>query len=235
MQAISLLQRLGGVTGKADTRGAFQAVLRSFELFATAPAIATRCVYAVAATTTMADLEEFKAAFEHCDRDGDGRVSSGDLYSALYSAQAMNIVDPYMLFAAADVDNGGYLDFRKFAAVCLYERLAPLDDWLAQQAFASLDSDADGWLSAADVFQVFGFVPAGLPTFRQFNLHEWTMSLQPSMPGKSTGAQGIVELDNAVHDDGSAVWPGIGSRWFAVWLPQEAFAQTSGECVRGGG
>eukprot|EP00929_Paragymnodinium_shiwhaense_P066310 TRINITY_DN3323_c0_g1_i3.p2 TRINITY_DN3323_c0_g1~~TRINITY_DN3323_c0_g1_i3.p2 ORF type:complete len:319 (+),score=87.60 TRINITY_DN3323_c0_g1_i3:99-959(+) len=192
------------MSGSADTSGAFQAVLRSFELFATAPVIATRCVYAVAVNTTMADLEEFKAAFEHCDRDGDGMVSRGDLYSALYSAQAMNIVDPYALFAAADVDNGGYLDFRKFAAVCLYERLAPLDDWLAKQAFVSLDSDADGWLSAQDVFKMFGFVPAGLPAFRQFNLQEWTMSLQPTMQGQSTGASQpqLVELDNPVHDDG---------------------------------
>eukprot|EP00929_Paragymnodinium_shiwhaense_P069596 TRINITY_DN3509_c0_g1_i2.p1 TRINITY_DN3509_c0_g1~~TRINITY_DN3509_c0_g1_i2.p1 ORF type:complete len:206 (+),score=41.02 TRINITY_DN3509_c0_g1_i2:475-1092(+) len=87
-----------------------------------------------------------------------------------------------MLFAAADVDNAGYLDFNKFVAACLYERLAPLDNWLAEQTFAALDRDNDGWLSGQEVARAFGgFVPSGLPSFRSFSLQEWLACLQPMM------------------------------------------------------
>eukprot|EP00929_Paragymnodinium_shiwhaense_P066314 TRINITY_DN3323_c0_g2_i1.p1 TRINITY_DN3323_c0_g2~~TRINITY_DN3323_c0_g2_i1.p1 ORF type:complete len:312 (+),score=71.06 TRINITY_DN3323_c0_g2_i1:74-1009(+) len=187
MEAMALLERLGGGMSAGDTSTAFAAVLKSFAQFAAAPVVAARCVYAVAMNTKMADLEEFRAAFEHCDRDGDGFVSRGDLHSALHSAAAAatDIVDPYALFSAADVDNRGFLDFRKFAAACLYERLAPLDDWLARQAFVALDTDADGWLSARDVFTVFGFVPTGLPSFRIFDLGEWIDCLRPTMQAES--------------------------------------------------
>eukprot|EP00929_Paragymnodinium_shiwhaense_P063005 TRINITY_DN31504_c0_g1_i1.p1 TRINITY_DN31504_c0_g1~~TRINITY_DN31504_c0_g1_i1.p1 ORF type:complete len:297 (+),score=83.33 TRINITY_DN31504_c0_g1_i1:111-1001(+) len=200
MAAMALLEQLSsslttGLRRKPDTSSAFQAVLKSFALVAAAPAVASRCVYAVARKTTMMDLEEFRAAFDHCDRDSDGLVSRADLYATLSLAQCHHVVDTNLLFAAADVDNAGYLDFRKFAAACLYERLAPLDDWLAKEAFSSLDADADGFVTAEDVFKIFGFVPAGLPSYRSFDVYEWTASLQPDMQAKA------VEVSSEAQED----------------------------------
>jgi hypothetical protein len=52
-----------------------------------------------------------------------------------------------------------------------------MDDWLAEQAFKSLDADHDGALSAADVVKTFGFLPAGLPSQRFFCRMEWTQCI----------------------------------------------------------
>lgn len=173
-----MLAALAGGSDEAEsTTRAFEDVLESLSWFSMAPAVARRCVYAVVLNTKAADLEEFRPAFLHSDKDGDGLVSRKDLGVTLQWASALSIVDPDLFFAAADVDNSGFLDFKKFAAACLYGRLAPMDDWLAEQAFKSLDADHDGALSAADVVKIFGFLPAGLPSQRFFCIMEWTQCI----------------------------------------------------------
>lgn len=164
----------GLLSGCASSEDAFMNVLESLAKFSAAPTVARRCVYAVVLTTREADLEEFRPVFRHSDKDGDGRVSRKDLVRALSWTSALSMVDPNLVFTAADVDNSGFLDFRKFVTACLYGRMAPLDDWLAEQAFLSMDVDRDGFLSRTDVMKTFGYLPAGLPTHRSFGVDEWT-------------------------------------------------------------
>eukprot|EP00929_Paragymnodinium_shiwhaense_P122108 TRINITY_DN9467_c0_g1_i1.p1 TRINITY_DN9467_c0_g1~~TRINITY_DN9467_c0_g1_i1.p1 ORF type:complete len:302 (-),score=43.61 TRINITY_DN9467_c0_g1_i1:420-1325(-) len=181
--------------GAADGM-ALQAVLDSFVQFAIAPAVARRCVYAVVCNTMPNDLEEFRSAFSYADRDADGLVSRTDLSAALSWAQAINLVDPDLLFAAADVNSSGLLDFRKFSAACLYSRLAPLDEWLAQQAFVSLDHDVDGRLTPHDVMAAFGFLPVGLPQHGDFGVQQWTSCVLGMVPGSGAEFADLSAVNN---------------------------------------
>eukprot|EP00929_Paragymnodinium_shiwhaense_P095596 TRINITY_DN56813_c0_g1_i1.p1 TRINITY_DN56813_c0_g1~~TRINITY_DN56813_c0_g1_i1.p1 ORF type:complete len:272 (-),score=46.03 TRINITY_DN56813_c0_g1_i1:338-1153(-) len=168
--------------GEADGSGAFREVLHSLTQFALAPLITQRCVYSIAVRTKTEDLQDFHSAFDYADRDRDGVVSRRDLGLALSWSQALGQVDPNRLFASADVDNRGSLDFRKFAAACLYTQLGPLDQWLAEHTFTALDVDEDGRLSEADVMSTIGFLPVGLPKHRRFSREEWVVCILGSMP-----------------------------------------------------
>jgi Ca2+-binding EF-hand superfamily protein len=165
------------VRERAGYRNNFREMLPSLSGYAVAPDIERRCLFAVSLHTVQTDLEEFRPAFCYADVDCDGVISRNDLHTALQSVGGLRSLDSYALFRAADVDRSGSLSFKEFAAACLHSRLAPLDIWLAEQAFLSLDHDRDGLLSAADVQPVFGGLPAGLPAQRPFGLEEWCACL----------------------------------------------------------
>jgi Ca2+-binding EF-hand superfamily protein len=157
---------------KAGRQSALGGVINSLTGFAVAPPLERRCLYAVAMRTTPEDCEEFRPAFLHADVDGDGKISRQDFAEAIKSEQSAMAVDA--LFRAADMDCSGALTFVEFVAACLYSRLAPLDHWLAEQTFHSLDCDRDGLVNVDEARTVFGQdLPKGLPRSRSFALAEW--------------------------------------------------------------
>eukprot|EP00929_Paragymnodinium_shiwhaense_P044892 TRINITY_DN23007_c0_g1_i1.p1 TRINITY_DN23007_c0_g1~~TRINITY_DN23007_c0_g1_i1.p1 ORF type:complete len:342 (+),score=56.08 TRINITY_DN23007_c0_g1_i1:54-1079(+) len=140
-------------------------MLESWAAFAAAPEMERRCVYTVTAATVSADLFAYKQAFASMDRDNDGRVFRRDVITTMASVRqewplALNAD---ALFRAADIDCVGAFSFIQFAAACLHAQLAPLDVWLAQEAFASLDKDRDGFIYPQEIVKFFGEVPSGLP------------------------------------------------------------------------
>lgn len=153
-----------------------QDMMESLLAYSHAPSMERRCLFVVAVRTDPRDLREFRDAFRQIDRNDDGRVSRMDLADALRLAgnRFGVYVDADDLFLAADMDHAGVLNFTKFVACCLHKRLAPLDAWLAQQAFESLDRDNAGVLRAQQVRPLFGELPEGLPRSRAFTLEEWT-------------------------------------------------------------
>jgi Ca2+-binding EF-hand superfamily protein len=140
------------------------------------------CILAVASRTDQADLEEFRLAFEDIDEDCDGNLSREEFVKALRYARQKALL-PAGTESAAFLFNGMALrsdravSFTEFASACLHGRLAPLDKWLAEQAFDSLDTDRNGMLQARDVTSVFGELPVGLPRDRPFGLREWRTCL----------------------------------------------------------
>jgi hypothetical protein len=187
----AVLDRRAGVRFPGDS-GAFLATLPSLHGYMVAPDVERRCLFAVALHTKETDVEEFRSAFLYADVDGDGRISGRDLHAALASVDGLSAVDHYSFFRAADLDGSGMLTFREFVAACLHCRLAPLDSWLAEQAFLALDYDGDAFLKGDDVRLVFGELPAGLPAKRAFGIEEWCACLvrlggNPSLVGTPRG------------------------------------------------
>jgi hypothetical protein len=140
-------------------------------------------------------LQPYWHAFVDVDYFGKGLICKVDLERALAGQLwGLTQVGIDAVFKAADLDCSGTLSFFEFAAACLHSKLSPLDGWLAGEAFASLDYDGDGLLSAREVIEVFGKVPDGLRTCRFFDAAEWCHSVLASnhasskapVPGRQT-------------------------------------------------
>lgn len=153
--------------------GLTQEIMKSLSSYATAPAIERHCLFAIALRTAPQDLEKYRAAFIEIDRDRDGILCRSDVARAMSRVRRWcnYFVDPDSFLSAADLNGSGVLTFLEFVAACLHASLAPLDEWLAEQAFESLDRDNDGFLRSSQVLEVLGYVPPGLP--RAFNIEEW--------------------------------------------------------------
>eukprot|EP00929_Paragymnodinium_shiwhaense_P109697 TRINITY_DN76180_c0_g1_i1.p1 TRINITY_DN76180_c0_g1~~TRINITY_DN76180_c0_g1_i1.p1 ORF type:complete len:329 (+),score=70.26 TRINITY_DN76180_c0_g1_i1:64-1050(+) len=154
--------------------GLTQDRLNSLVAFASAPMIERCCLFSIAVNTCSADLEQFRSAFKEVDRDGDGVISRRDLSASIDRAAIFFLpMEEDLLFRAVDMNNDGVVDFTEFVAGCLHASLAPLDHWLADQAFVALDRDHDGYLTTGDLKASFSSPPPGLPPVRKFGIEEW--------------------------------------------------------------
>eukprot|EP00927_Polykrikos_kofoidii_P036835 TRINITY_DN31069_c0_g1_i1.p1 TRINITY_DN31069_c0_g1~~TRINITY_DN31069_c0_g1_i1.p1 ORF type:complete len:310 (-),score=40.78 TRINITY_DN31069_c0_g1_i1:593-1522(-) len=168
--------------------------MRSFASYVVAPPLERRCMFAIAARTDPSDLEQFKAPFTIMDVDSDGRISRSDLVVAFETLHVRIDVD--VALRAMDLDGSNSITFIEFVAACLHSRLAPLDDWLAEEVFNSLDLDQDSMLGVDDVVPVFGTLPAGLPRQRKFDRKEWCSCICPRNSGSTSvsGPMGVEVL-----------------------------------------
>jgi len=173
-----------------------QEILGSLSGYAAATRWERRCLYAIAARTRPIDLEKYQPAFQEITH-GDRWITKADLAEAFMCAQrwcfTYSLVDADAFFWAADLDGDAVLSFTEFVAACLYSHLGPLDGWLAQEAFESMDKDGDGLLRASDVIEIFGELPPGLPTHRAFNVDEWCVSLLRNRPQYHNGAEKVAD------------------------------------------
>lgn len=158
--------------------------IQSLVGYMNAPVLERRCISIIASRTQSADLKQYRGAFEEVDMDGDGRISHFDLrrsMQAVWRILSLSI-DVDALFDAMDLHHNGMINFTDFAAACLHSELAPLDDWLAEQAFNCLDLDKDGYVFPQEAEKLFGELPVGLPPVRAFDLQRWRKCLLGSSP-----------------------------------------------------
>eukprot|EP00927_Polykrikos_kofoidii_P014517 TRINITY_DN16382_c0_g1_i1.p1 TRINITY_DN16382_c0_g1~~TRINITY_DN16382_c0_g1_i1.p1 ORF type:complete len:318 (-),score=57.66 TRINITY_DN16382_c0_g1_i1:349-1302(-) len=159
------------VTKSVEFRGAACDWVKSLGSYAIAPALEKHCLFAIVSRTLPSHLEQFRAPFRFMDVDADDLISHRDLKLSLDKLLAGFDVD--IVFKAMDLDGSNTINFFEFVTACLYSRLAPLDEWLAEEVFESLDDDQDGLLCAEDVVPFFRELPAGLPLRAKFNKEQW--------------------------------------------------------------
>jgi len=126
-------------------------MVRSMSSYASASALAQRCLLLVAARADFPDRERIGAIFLAMDTDGTGEISKKALSDAVSGVGywwSPAEVDVDELFYAADMDRSGGLSFSQFAAACLYAHYesTPGAD-LALDSFELLDSDRDGYVT----------------------------------------------------------------------------------------
>jgi Ca2+-binding EF-hand superfamily protein len=151
-------------------------VLQSIAGFSVASDLERRCVLAVASWTNREDLHPFLEIFSQMDIHRKDYIVVEDLKVALLRSQGWWLpqLDPEAVFRAMDVDQHGAVKFNAFAAACVHGQLAPLDGWLADEVFDSLDRDKDGLIRTEDVAPFFrGRMPLGLPQNRAVHKNEW--------------------------------------------------------------
>jgi len=226
-------QRLQSKGSGGLTREFAQSLVR----YATAPHLERCCLFVVALRTNPADLEEFRPAFYAFDADCDGKISLDELGQACHRHRLPISADT--LFSAIDLHGSGSIGFEEFVAACLHVRLAPLDRWLAEQTFRSLDVDKEFQLHAKDVQRLLGALPAGLPYDRPFRLEEWVdsvLGLTPPQTQTSTNqitagiTAGISKARDHSRDFVTHVSLGIFSSPFR--LEEHAVPQPRTSCRR---
>lgn len=153
-------------------------MMSSLARYTAAPPLVRCCLYVVATRMGIPHLEQFGAAFQSIDHDGDGRISSDELAEAISLAQYWwePEIDADDVLAVADMDQTGALHFTEFVAICLYSQGGSVDD-LIDASFCAFDEDRDGMVHVRDIRALFpnGEFPTlrKLPQSRGFDLEEW--------------------------------------------------------------
>jgi calcium-binding protein CML len=99
-----------------------------------------------------ASQEELRASFDTFDLDGDGHLSAEELAAALSAlGQVLGLDEARRLVASVDLNHDGVVDFDEFRALVepRPEGEDPSAD--ADEAFAVLDTDGDGFLTADEI------------------------------------------------------------------------------------
>ena len=98
--------------------------------------------------------------FKAFDKNGDGRISREELiegYKRMYKNQDEETVvaEAERLFALADVDGSGEIDYSEWAVATINKR-SVLSETKLRQAFDMFDKDSSGSISAEEIKSVLG-------------------------------------------------------------------------------
>ncbi|NWI95383.1 CALMS protein, partial [Pitta sordida] len=93
-------------------------------------------------------LAEYREAFALYDRDGDGRISAGEL-GPLMSSLGYNLTEAELQDAAGGPD--GTVDFAQFLSLMERRTKAAGGEEEMREAFRAFDRDGNGYLSAAEL------------------------------------------------------------------------------------
>lgn len=99
------------------------------------------------------ELASLKDAFLAMDKDGDGRISSKELYQA-YEGTSLLLPNVEKLLREVDADQNGYLEYSEFiTAATKWSEL--LTEERLSMAFKAFDTDNNGTISKAELKAMF--------------------------------------------------------------------------------
>ncbi|KFP30459.1 Calmodulin, striated muscle [Colius striatus] len=102
---------------------------------------------------TERQIAEFKEAFSLFDRDGDGRISSAELGTAMRSL-GRNPTEAELRDMVREADGSGSVDFGEFLALMARKMRASDSEEGIREAFRVFDKDGNGYISAAELRHV---------------------------------------------------------------------------------
>ena len=105
----------------------------------------------MASSLTEEQLDEFKAAFDMFDKDGDG-ITRGELQDAMMTfgkAPTPEELDDIM--RRADEDGSGTIDFEEFLKLMAENMQQKSQEDEVKEAFKVFDRDGDGTISAKEL------------------------------------------------------------------------------------
>lgn len=104
-----------------------------------------------AAEIAQGGVTELRAAFDLFDIGGDGRLDAHELHRALTRlGQPVSLPEVRRMIASVDHDRDGHVSFVEFQALIEPPPLLDPEEEL-RDAFAVLDTDGDGYLSAGEL------------------------------------------------------------------------------------
>ena len=104
---------------------------------------------------TQEQIAEFREAFALFDKDGDGSITTAELYTVMRSlGQNPTQAELQDIINEADADGNGTIDFNEFLAM-MARKLKDVDtEEEIREAFKVFDKDGNGYISAAELRHV---------------------------------------------------------------------------------
>ena len=104
-------------------------------------------------------IEEFRAAFNLFDKDGDGTVSASELQTVMKAmGKRVSREEVEKMLAKVDKDGNGELDFDEFLQLMALQAVEPTNADGYTSAFKVFDHDHNGTASAHEVTNVISLL-----------------------------------------------------------------------------
>jgi len=98
---------------------------------------------AIAVFAGPADIKEMKEIFLAIDKNGDGRLSFGEIERGLKRLKLENRDELLDVLKLADIDGSGYVEYTEFIAATLESQIFLKEEYL-KNAFEMFDTDHSG-------------------------------------------------------------------------------------------
>lgn len=93
-----------------------------------------------------------RAAFDHFDRDGDGRLDADELGAALHAlGQQISVSEVRRMIRTVADANAPTIGFGEFLDLVEHDPAGDNPEADLRDAFAAIDADSDGYLTAAEL------------------------------------------------------------------------------------
>lgn len=105
--------------------------------------------------TSLKETKELREVFLSLDKDGDGRISKGELLEAFKNTIGeMEEIEVQRIMGEVDSDNSGFIDYTEFLKANIDTKKL-LSDQNLKLAFSLFDTDGSGKISADEIKKVF--------------------------------------------------------------------------------
>ena len=116
---------------------------------------------------TEQQIEDFKSAFALFDKDGEGTISAKEMGNVkrslgLHSSRFYTEAELQDLINEFDIDGDGSIDFPEFLSMMAHKMKENNSEEDIRETFQVFDKDGNGFISAAELWQVMTIVGKNL-------------------------------------------------------------------------
>ncbi|KAJ7390484.1 hypothetical protein OS493_025189 [Desmophyllum pertusum] len=113
---------------------------------------------------TQDQIEEYRDAFQHFDKDNSGFITTKELGNAMRSlGENPREEDLQMMINSVDIDGNGQMDFEEFVKLMVAKNQFSFNEREAKEAFRIFDRDCRGYVMSEELRQVFQTLEEKIP------------------------------------------------------------------------
>ncbi|XP_027042234.1 calmodulin-like protein 12 [Pocillopora damicornis] len=113
---------------------------------------------------TEEQIQEYRDAFQHFDKDSSGFITTKELGNAMRSlGENPREEDLQMMINSVDIDGNGQMDFEEFVKLMVAKNQFSFNEEEAKEAFHIFDRDCRGFVMSDELRQVFQTLEEKIP------------------------------------------------------------------------